>query len=265
MTAPPEVLAYAGAVADALLRERPDTVGVYLHGSAALGGFRARTSDVDVLAVVAAPFRDLPGAAAPSGAAVRLGERLAAVGGCPGSGLELTVITAATAADLGDCPFEVHVATTGAAPYIVPGDDHPGDPDLVLHTAVCRDHAVPVTRPPPSAVFAPVPRTRILTAMLKELQWAPLQHATVYAVLNACRAARYADEGILCSKLAGGEWFLRHHGPNPVVGAALTAQRHGRPLPPPRGRATLTARVQAARAFVATIHDHLRTTLDKHP
>lgn len=256
MTVPPEVLAYAAAVADALTQERPDTVGVYLHGSAALGGFRPRTSDVDILAVVAG---------ASSGAAVRLGERLAAVDGCPGSGLDLTVITAATAAQLGDCPFEVYVATTDAAPRIIPGDDHPGDPDLVLHTALCRAHAVAVTGPPPSAVFAPVPRTRILAAMLKELERPSLQHATVYAVLNACRTARYAEEGTFCSKLAGGEWFLRHHGPHPVVGAALTAQRHGRPLPLPRGRATLPAKVQAARAFVATIHDHLRTTLANHP
>ncbi|MDG6102897.1 DUF4111 domain-containing protein [Dactylosporangium aurantiacum] len=263
MSAPPAVLAYAAAVAATLHEEHPGTVGVYLHGSAALGGFRAGTSDVDILAVVPGPVA-VPGA--DPGAAVRLGERLAAVPGCPGSGLELSVITAATAADLGSCPFEVHVATTDAPARIVAGDGHPGDPDLVLHATVCREHAVAVTGPPPPAVFAPVPRERVLAAMVEELRWASLRHATVYAVLNACRAARYAEEGTLCSKLAGGEWFLRRHGPTPVVGAALTAQRHGLELPPPRGRITVLQRVQAARAFVATVQDQLRATLAQpHP
>lgn len=251
MTPPPGVLAYTGALAAALADTCDDVVGVYLHGSAVLGGFRAPISDVDVLAVVRAgrPAQDQQA----------LGERLAAVPGCPGSGVELSVITAATAADLGDCPFEVHVNTAGAAPVVVPGADHAGDPDLVLHAAVCRAHAVAATGPPPADVFAPVGRDRVLAAMIAELEWASLQHAAVYAVLNACRAARYAQDGTLCSKLDGGEWYVRRHGPAPVVGAALTAQRHGRAAPFAAGGRSLGTVIGDARAFVATVRDRLRS------
>jgi streptomycin 3"-adenylyltransferase len=236
------VLAFARAVAAAV----PDAAGVYLHGSAVLGGFRTRTSDVDMIVVAAHSLAEPDQQA--------LGERLAAVPGCPGSGIELSVITGATAAALGDCPFEVHVNTTGDEHRIVPGAGHPGDPDLVLHAAVCHAHGVAVTGPPPADVFGPVDRDRVLAAMAAELAWATsLQDVMVYGVLNACRAARFAAEGVLCSKLDGGEWFLRRHGFHHVVGAALTAQRHGRRAPfvgKPGGLATA---VQDARAFVATV------------
>ncbi|GAB3857224.1 aminoglycoside adenylyltransferase domain-containing protein [Dactylosporangium cerinum] len=247
MTPPPDVLAHATALAGALVGERDDVVGVYLHGSAVLGGFRAPTSDVDVLVVVRATR--------PEAAQRALGERLAAVPGCPGSGIELSAVTAATAADLGDCPFEVHVNTTAGTPTVVPGAGHAGDPDLILHSAVCREHGVAVTGPPPAEVFGAVDRGRILTAMIDELASPSLQQAAVYAVLNACRATRFAAEGRLGSKLEGGEWFLRRHGPNPVVGAALTAQRHGRHAP--FTRTGLVGVVRDARAFVATVREEL--------
>jgi hypothetical protein len=247
VTPPPDVLAHVAALAG----ELDDVVGVYLHGSAVLGGFRAPTSDVDVLAVVRATR--------PSSDQRALGERLAAVPGCPGSGIELSVVTAATAADLGDCPFEVHVNTTGGTAVVVPGFDHAGDPDLILHSAVCRAHGVAVTGPPPAEVFGAVDRGRILAAMIAELTAPSLQQAAVYAVLNACRATRFAEDGRLCSKLEGGEWFLRRHGPNPVVGAALTAQRHGRDAPFARGG--LVTVIRDAKAFVATIREELRSTV----
>jgi streptomycin 3"-adenylyltransferase len=220
---PPEVLAYASDLALALGELRPDLVGVYLHGSAVLGGFRATTSDVDVLAVVREP-----GSVAAQHA---MGEMITAVRGCPGTGVEMSVITAATAAVLGDCRFEVHVNTTGGSPVIATGAGRPGDPDLVLHCAVCRDRAVAVIGPPAGDVFGPIPRDRILAAMLGELRWALSHASTEYAVLNACRAVRFADDGRLCSKLDGGHWYLTRHGHDPVVRAALDFRRHGRQAP----------------------------------
>ena len=44
------VHSYVASVASALA-ELPHLAGVYLHGSAVLGGFDARRSDIDVLAV----------------------------------------------------------------------------------------------------------------------------------------------------------------------------------------------------------------------
>lgn len=217
--APAEVFAYVRALAE-VISEHAELVGVYLHGSAALGGFDAGSSDVDVLAVV--------GGAATEARQRKLGEALAAAGpDCPGAGLELSVITAATAAELGDCRFELHVATGEDGQTVIAGAGHPGDPDLVLHTAVCRGHAITVTGPPPAAVFGPVPRDRVLGALADELRWG-LEHGSApYAVLNACRALRFAAEGRFCSKVAGGRWYLARDPANPVVADALSDQERG--------------------------------------
>jgi predicted nucleotidyltransferase len=112
---------YVIALADALLAEpRAGVVGVYLHGSAVLGGYTARGSDVDVLAVIAEP----------TDAAVQermRDTRIATARQWPRTALEMSVITAATAADLGDCPFEVHVAVDGDEARSVLGAGQGGD------------------------------------------------------------------------------------------------------------------------------------------
>jgi streptomycin 3"-adenylyltransferase len=217
---PPAVLRHTGEVAAALAALPPDLVGVYLHGSAVLGGFHPSRSDVDVLAVVKEP-----------GAATgqqKMGEAIAATAKrCPGAGLEMSVITAATARELGTCPFEVHVNTTADQTVIVTGAGASGDPDLVLHSAVCRNHAIAVLGPPPTEIFGPLPRGRVLAAMTEDLRWALDQGHTAYAVLNACRAARFAVDDSLCSKLDGARWYLTRHPGDPTVTAAVAHQRQG--------------------------------------
>jgi Domain of unknown function (DUF4111)/Nucleotidyltransferase domain len=190
-------------------------VGVYVHGSAVLGGFRPERSDVDVLVVVAEPVA--PDREAALGAAV-----LAAAYPCPGTGLELSVITAATAADLGDCRFEVHVATPD---HVATGAGHPGDDDLILYAEVCRRSGLAAVGPAPASVFGVVPRPRLIAAMLAELEWGASSAPFEYAVLNACRALRFAADGTFRSKIAGGEWYLAGHSDDEVVRAALGRQR----------------------------------------
>ncbi|SCE52015.1 streptomycin 3-adenylyltransferase [Streptomyces sp. DvalAA-43] len=221
---PSDVVRYVAEVSAVLAGAGPDLVGVYVHGSAVLGGFRAARSDVDVLAVVA-------GSGTEAGQRA-MGEAVAETAArCPGTGLEMSVITAATAADLGSCPFEVHIRTGATETVVIPGAGRAGDADLVLHCAVCREHALAVSGPPAAEVFGPVPADRIGAAMVGELRWA-VDHATAaYAVLNACRALRFADDGQLCSKLEGGRWYLDRHGDDEVVAAAIARQRDGRTGP----------------------------------
>ena len=89
--APHRVVGYARQVAT-VLRTLPDTdlVGLYLHGSAVLGGFSPAHSDIDLLAVVSR--------GSSAAGQYRAGLAVArTIDRCPGHGLDLTVITAATA------------------------------------------------------------------------------------------------------------------------------------------------------------------------
>jgi streptomycin 3"-adenylyltransferase len=226
---PADVRGYAQLLVD-VLRDvyADDLVGVYLHGSAVLGGFGHDYSDVDVLVVVGSP-----------GSAEiqhKVGDALAAtVEHCPGTSLELSVLTSATAARLGDCPFEVHVNASRRAAVVIPGHDHAGDLDLVLHSAVCRAHGLAVSGPVPPKVFAAVPKARLTQAIANELTWSLANAPTAYAVLNACRALRFARDGELMGKVSAAQWYLSEHPGTEVVTAALAQQRRGekvRPIPP---------------------------------
>ena len=49
-------------------------------------------------------------------------------------------------------------------------------------------------------------RPLLLEAFLGELARAREHSSPSYLVVNACRAWRYSDENVICSKTAGAEW-----------------------------------------------------------
>ena len=108
-------------------------------------------------------------------------------------------------------PFELHITTAPEDEKVIDGHGAEGDPDLVLHFGVCRQAGLLVgAGQPREIVFGQVPRAMVLAQLDNELEWAVGQAPEEYAVLNACRAWRYAFDGTFVSKLAGGEWALRH-------------------------------------------------------
>jgi streptomycin 3"-adenylyltransferase len=204
-----------GALGDALL-------GVYVHGSAAMDAFVYPTSDIDMLAVTTRELTDEERR--------RVGEVLLDPDmPCPGAGLELTVVTDESLNIPSQSPaFELHVCTVPESRKFVDGRGHPGDPDLVLHYAVCRGRGVARFGPPPEEVFPLIDRAWVLEAMLDELAWA-YEHATpAYTILNACRAVQYADTGELTSKFEGARWMIEQRKRPMIVQIALREHR-GRP------------------------------------
>jgi Domain of unknown function (DUF4111) len=195
---------YALSVASAMAAVAgSQLVGAYLHGSAVLGGFDARRSDVDVLVVCAGPMT----AAQQSAVAAALSEeRLPG----PAGGLELSVITRQAAAHpTAEPAFELHLTTAPQDAKVVDGHGRGGDPDLVLHLAVCRA-AGRLLGPgrPPAEVFGPVADDLISAQLAAELRWGADHAPAEYAVLNACRAWRFAVDRAIVSKIDGGQWAL---------------------------------------------------------
>ena len=198
-------------------------VAAYLHGSAVLGGFRWDRSDLDVLAV--------------SGRALNDAE-VAAIGGglpaltYPANGLEFSLLTAEEArlTPPSSPRFQIHVTTRGwdRVTKVVDGRRRGGDPDLLLHIVACRERGVALIGPPPRQVFPEVSHAIVLAAMEREIDWAVSHEPPLeYTVLTACRAWRYACEGVIGSKVEAGEWALIKLGDEPVVTAALKRQRGG--------------------------------------
>jgi hypothetical protein len=204
----------------------PDLTGVYLHGSAVLGGFDGRRSDIDILAVTEGPMTAAQQSAAAGAQGGAAGEERVP---CPARGLELSVVTLTAARHPAARPaFELHLTTGPEDRKVIDGHGHGGDPDLVLHFAVCRA-AGRLLGPgrPADQVFAPVPGELVRAQLTAELRWAAEESPGEYAVLNACRAWRYAVDGTLVSKIDGGEWALsRVPGPDrELISTALARQR----------------------------------------
>jgi hypothetical protein len=229
----PTLDAYLATVAGGLARALgPVLVGVYLHGSAALGGWSAQRSDVDLLGVVARRL----GRPAKRVVAARLHHPSLT---CPAdAGLELSLVTSAVAADPPRRPpYELHV-TTGPSPATHLGGVAATDPDLLLCFAVCRRSGLAVTGPDPAEVFAEPPRDWLLERAAAELRWAERHGSFADRVLTGCRAWRYLEDDVLGSKVDGGRWARlrlaaqdQPSGAAALVDAAVAAQLGHAPMP----------------------------------
>ena len=234
---------YAAALVRAVRAHLGDgLVGAYLHGSAVLGGWHPRRSDIDVLAVSAAPvepdvLRSLADA---------VSERAVT---CPVErGLELGLVTAASAAEpCAEPRFELDLTTSAAAgDRLTLGGGRPGHADYLMHFAVCRAAGRALAGPPPAEVFGAVPAELLDAAFADELVWAAAHAPPSYRVLNACRAWCFAAERRLVSKDEGGEWALGRGVSAGAIRAALAERRGGPELPiDPAAVAALTARATA--------------------
>jgi streptomycin 3"-adenylyltransferase len=83
-------------------------------------------------------------------------------------------------------------------------------------------------------VFRSPPREALLQLLRDSIRWQEGQvDHSADAILNACRAVRFARTGQWTSKTAAGEWALEGLGGIEVVKAALAARRdRGRPTSP---------------------------------
>jgi streptomycin 3"-adenylyltransferase len=216
-TALPAPVGEYGDVLLAVLRSSlgPRLAGVYLHGSAAMGGWLPALSDVDVLVVVSQPLS--------AEQKSRMATELMALPAL-GTGLELSVVRVPLQLSPKP-PFELHVAS--AENKVVDGAGHEGDSDLVMHYAACWARGIALFGPPPAEIFPEVPRQLLLETLLQELEWG-LEHAPArYAVLNAARAVGYAEDGDILSKVEGGQRAFAHFWDRETTSAALIQQYGG--------------------------------------
>jgi streptomycin 3"-adenylyltransferase len=236
---------YVASVAQALRSVLGDAlVGVYLHGSATVGGFHPERSDLDVLAVASRPLTPDEKRAI----ARCLSEEVLP---CPAGGLELSVVTEDSIRNPVRAPrFEVHVATKRWRTF-VDGTEYGGDPDLVLHFAVCRVAGRAVAGPPAADLFPELPHSWVLTQMAEELEWAEAHDAWTDGVLNACRNWRYLEEGEIGSKLAGAEWAMERAPDPALINEALARRKRDREGQIDRGRALAFLQETGARLRAA--------------
>ncbi len=188
--------------------------GTWLVGSAALGDFAARRSDVDVQAVASAR---LPVAEREQIAAA-LARHAAA---CPVRGLELVLYAREDLARPGGPAFQLNL---NAGPRMehrvaVDPDDEPRF-WFVIDVAIARQAAIPLAGPAASAALPEPPTELVVAALHEALGWyADHGGAPAETVLAACRAWAWASDGRWRSKGASARWARER------LGAARTVDR----------------------------------------
>jgi Aminoglycoside adenylyltransferase, C-terminal domain/Nucleotidyltransferase domain len=220
--ATPEIVVFGDQVASVLARVLGDgLVDVYFVGSVALGGYVPGESDVDIAAVSRSMLS--PGQKHSVAAAIVEVSRQ-----CPSRGVEFTlyrrdiVRSTPKGAD-----FEVNANGGPRMPTVVHVDATTEQGFwYVLDRAIAHRSGVVITGPPPRKLFADVPRRTLLEAMSASMAWHRLhEKATLYSVLNACRAWRFAEEDVLGSKLEGATWARARWPDTDVIDAAVTLRR----------------------------------------
>lgn len=201
-------------------------VGVYVHGSAAMGGFNPAQSDLDYLGVVDGPLdarerREL------SVAFLRLH-------GTSGfrKGVEMSIVEARFAGRVFryPTPYEFHMGSLEQVRHHGEPHDHEHlDPDLASHFTVTRTRGVCVYGKPVADVFAAVPRQNFLQSNWLDISVAreSIGRDPVYTILNLCRTAMGLRDGAVYSKVEGGEAFLESSSEfRALVETALSDYRH---------------------------------------
>jgi hypothetical protein len=231
---PDELVEDCGRAVAAALRGLlgDDLVAAYLIGSGALGGVSAAQSDVDVVAVCAAPL---------AGEVERaLADRLGTLAMTwPLRGLEFVLYTRAAVADPARVPrWELNLNVGPGMDRHLSRDPAAEPPHwFVLDLDILRGHGRTLAGPPPAEVVGPIPRRRVLEAVRESLLWhGEHEPNRSQSVLNACRGWRFTEDGVWSSKRDAAAWARPRTGDPSLVDAALAVRAgdHPRPLDPAR-------------------------------
>ena len=201
-------------------------VGVYLHGSAAMGCFNEKKSDVDLLVVsegglsdeVKLRYMDM---------VVRLNRE------APPKGIEMSIIRRAVCKPfVYPTPFELHFSVTHLDWYRTNPMDYIEkmngvDKDLAAHITITLKRGKCLYGEEISEVFEPVKKEFYIDSIWNDVADAEdaVRENPIYVILNLCRVLAYGKEGLILSKREGGEWGLanlpgEYHG---LIASALKA------------------------------------------
>ncbi len=215
-------------------------LGMYLHGSLALGDFHPARSDIDIV-VVTGREMDLETKRASMSFLLHVSRMP-----CP---LDIRFLVESSLFPLQQpLPCALHYSETWREQYQEElrngvwqhwNDAQQSDPALVVVLAVLHQQGICLFGKSIAAAFPVVPENVLQAALVKGVEEAlknPLQDL-ISCVLNACRVLAYLRDGMLRSKDAGGTWGLAHvpEQYHPLIQQALAlaqGERPGRPVGP---------------------------------
>lgn len=183
--------------------------GIYLHGSAAMGCFNPKKSDLDLILVVKDGILDDQKLAFMR-EVVRLEER------APAKGLELSVVKREYCKPfVYPTPFELHFSPMHLNWFLENPQEYVQrmkgtDRDLAAHFTIIRRYGKVLYGAGIKETFGEVSREDYLDSIKADVENAREDILTepVYVILNLCRVLAYLREDLVLSKKDGGAWAM---------------------------------------------------------
>lgn len=188
-----------------------EIVGIYLHGSLAMGGFHPKHSDVDLLVVIASPLgvEDKR----------RLTSLFLSISNEPYP-VEITFLHMRQLENWSHpCPYEFHYSEYWRERLEQDLQHHTNlylhtdiktDPDLAAHMMIVNQSGICLSGLPIADVFPNIPQSDYIASIMGDFQEC-LEQMTVnpiYCVLNTLRVYSFLLEGSILSKLETGKWGI---------------------------------------------------------
>jgi glyoxylase-like metal-dependent hydrolase (beta-lactamase superfamily II)/predicted nucleotidyltransferase len=189
-----------------------DVVGVYLHGSLALGSFNPALSDLDLLVLTKQRLTPTQ-----RGALTPLLARSGPV--------EISFLVASSLRPWRHpAPYDLHFSWQTRR-SVGPGED----PDLAAHITVLRQSGVALVGPPVAEVFPDPPWADYEDSLRRDLETCGEHGGRLYAVLSPARIWATLTERVVHSKESGAAWAIERAPEEyrPLLSQALETYRTG--------------------------------------
>ena len=188
---------------------KDNLVGVYLHGSLAMGCFNPKRSDIDLIIVVNEPL-----------SAPIKREYLEMVvehdANGPAKGIEMSIVLENVCKPfVYPTPFELHFSKGHLDWYKEDPDEYiremnGTDKDLAAHFTIINKRGKCLYGPSIKEVFGEVPSSDYMDSIWYDVENAKkeITKYPMYLTLNLARVLAYKEEGLVLSKKEGGEWAI---------------------------------------------------------
>ncbi|WP_339303371.1 aminoglycoside adenylyltransferase domain-containing protein [Paenibacillus sp. FSL R5-0519] len=183
-------------------------VGIYLHGSMAMGCFHPNQSDIDIL-VVSREQRSADTYRRIAQKLMQIEDEMRIT-----KGFELSIVLESIVVAMPyPTPFEFHYSAYHREKYRTDEQYLCGgyeDPDLVAHMAVIYDRGIVLDGTPIKDLFQPENREHMIASITSDASSAleEIVDNPVYYVLSLCRVLLYVRDSVIHSKREAGEWAL---------------------------------------------------------
>ena len=186
-------------------------VGIYLHGSAAMGCFNEKKSDIDLIVVVNADISDE--------VKRRYMDMVVELNAyAPKKGIEMSIVRKDVCKPFRyPTPFELHFSNTHLEWYQTKPSDYIDkmngtDKDLAAHFTIICHRGKCLCGREIKDVFEEVRREFYFDSIWCDIENAEkeIMENPAYMILNLCRVLAYKEDELILSKQEGGKWGLEN-------------------------------------------------------